>query len=119
GGAGEPLSGAWGAPLQLADARGDESFGRTDLQHLMWSAAGLSRDAAGLRDAVAILGRWAAPAPTDAKGAEDANLLLVARAVVASALVRTESRGGHFRRDFPATDPALAVHSTLVGATHA
>ena len=61
----------------------------------------------------------AAPAPTDAKSAEDANLLVVARAVVASALARTESRGGHFRRDFPQSDPGSAVHSTLVGAPHA
>ena len=35
----------------------------------------------------------------DAKAAEDANLWWVARAVVASALAREESRGGHFRRD--------------------
>ena len=39
---------------------------------------------------------------------------LVARAVTASALRRTESRGGHFRADFPATDPTQAVHSGLV-----
>ena len=46
-----------------------------------------------------------------AKSAEDANLLIVARAVVASALARRESRGGHFRTDFPDTDPAQAHHS--------
>src|SRR5690606_20154592 len=68
---------AGAAPLEFAIVGGDAAFGRTDLQHLMWSAAGLSRDAAGLRDAAGVLARWAAPAPTDAKSAEDANLLLV------------------------------------------
>jgi L-aspartate oxidase len=51
---------------------------------------------------------------TDQKSAEDANLLMVARAVVASALAREESRGGHFRSDFPDVDPAKAVHSAVV-----
>ncbi|GAA3546237.1 L-aspartate oxidase [Aeromicrobium flavum] len=110
---------AWAPRLVVAVGGGDEAFGRSDLQHLMWSAAGLSRDHAGLREAARVFARWAAPAPTDAKSAEDANLLVVARAVVASALARTESRGGHFRRDFPQSDPGSAVHSTLVGAPHA
>ena len=54
------------------------------------------------------------PEVADAKAAEDANLLVVARAVVASALARTESRGGHYRSDFPDTDPAQARHSAVV-----
>ena len=36
--------------------------------------------------------------------AETANLLLAARLVAASALARTESRGAHFREDFPFED---------------
>jgi L-aspartate oxidase len=45
---------------------------------------------------------------------ETANLLTVARAVVASASARTESRGAHTREDYPETSPALRlrfVHS--------
>ncbi|MCL3838982.1 L-aspartate oxidase [Aeromicrobium duanguangcaii] len=116
----EPFaSDRWATPIELAVEAGDEDFGRTDLQHVMWSAVGLSRDAAGLQEAADVLAGWAPPAATDAKAAEDANLWLVARAVVAAALARTESRGAHFRRDFPQTDPGLAVHSTLVGVQHA
>ena len=80
----------------------------------MWESVGLRRTAAGLREALDTLRGWRTPEVTDAKATEDANLLLVARAVTASALRRTESRGGHFRADFPATDPTQAVHSGLV-----
>jgi L-aspartate oxidase len=35
-------------------------------------------------------------------------LTLVATAIVRAALAREESRGAHFRSDFPRPDPALA-----------
>ena len=112
-GTGEGTTWAEPAVLDLDATEGTE-FGRADLQQLMWDAAGLSRTAADLEAAAAELAGWRAPAVTDAKSAEDANLLVVARAVVASALARQESRGGHFRSDFPDTDPAQAVHSAVV-----
>lgn len=109
----EPDRRRWAEPLELDASPGPEAFGRTDLQHLMWESAGLVRDADGLAEAADVLAHWAPPAVTDAKSAEDANLWLVARAVVASAAARRESRGGHHRRDVPRTDPAYARHSTL------
>jgi len=36
------------------------------------------------------------------------HMLKVAEAVIKSALMRTESRGSHFRDDYRETDPALA-----------
>ena len=99
--------------VDLSDAEDAEPYNRSDLQALMWESVGLSRTAAGLTEALATLRRWRTPEVTDAKSAEDANLLLVARAVTASALRRTESRGGHYRTDFPTTDPAQATHSAL------
>jgi L-aspartate oxidase len=101
-------------PQDLSDDPDAEAYNRSDLQALMWESVGLSRTADGLREAQETLRGWRTPEVTDAKAAEDANLLLVARAVTASALRRTESRGGHFRADFPATDPAQATHSGLV-----
>ena len=102
------------AAVDLSDEPDAEPYNRSDLQDLMWESVGLRRTAAGLREALDTLRGWRTPEITDAKATEDANLLLVARAVTASALRRTESRGGHFRADFPATDPTQAVHSGLV-----
>jgi len=106
----------WSQPqtVELGDAPEAEPYTRSDLQALMWEAVGLSRTATGLTEALATLRSWRTPDVTDAKSAEDANLLLVARAVTASALRRTESRGGHYRADFPATDPTQAAHSGLI-----
>ena len=42
------------------------------------------------------------------------NLLSVAEAVTVSALERKESRGGHFRDDYPEKDPAFAGFNILV-----
>jgi succinate dehydrogenase/fumarate reductase flavoprotein subunit len=41
------------------------------------------------------------------------NMLLVARAVAATALAREESRGAHQREDFPATAPAWRLNQTV------
>jgi L-aspartate oxidase len=63
-------------------------------------------------------GPWAAEdTGLDVKAVEDANLRTVAAALVASALARRESRGGHFRSDAPETDPAQARHSAVVLAS--
>jgi L-aspartate oxidase len=119
-----PFADDWSAPLDLdlSEDPGAEDVSRADLQQIMWDAAGLARTGADLEQAAAELRRWRSPAVTDAKAAEDANLLVVARAVIASALARQESRGGHYRTDFPQTDPARANHSSIAstgGRTHA
>jgi L-aspartate oxidase len=113
----DPFEPTWANPMVVDLGGGDEDgepFSRSDLQQLMWDAVGLARNAADLSEAAAELATWRAPEVTDAKAAEDANLLVVARAVVASALARRESRGGHYRTDFPQPDPAQARHSSVV-----
>jgi L-aspartate oxidase len=76
----------------------------------MWEAAGLVRDAEHLQQAVArLVGYEAAVArqPPDIRtpaGRRLASLLTVASLIAHAALRRTESRGGHFRSDFPARD---------------
>lgn len=78
--------------------------------------AGIRRDAAGLATAAGLLEsswpRSAADGPADPEsdGPADpaADLLLVARSVVAAAAARPESRGCHWRADAPAADPDWA-----------
>lgn len=87
----------------------------SDLRSLMYANVGLVRDAAGLH---AALGRIAAlDAMHRTQSNELRNLLAVGRLVAQAALSRNESRGSHYRSDFPATDEAFARRSftTLQG----
>jgi L-aspartate oxidase len=84
---------------------------RPALQALMWDAVGLYRDEAGLAGAAETLSSWAAASATIVDR-ETGNLLDIARSVVAAARARHESRGAHFRSDFPLTNPAEARHAS-------
>jgi L-aspartate oxidase len=82
---------------------------RGEIQRRAWAHLGLERNGDDIR---AFLG-WleplretAAAAPADRAAAEDRNLADVAWAMACSALFREESRGGHFRSDFPEKDDA-------------
>ena len=70
-----------------------------DLRALMWANAGLERDAAGLHRASLDL-RDAESRTGPGRGEFD-NMSLVAQMVVRAAATRTESRGAHYRSDFP------------------
>ncbi len=79
----------------------DESE-RNSLRQLMWRNVGLLRDRSSLEITLDTLNAMA----TDACGApveitETQNLWTLARLVTSAALVREESRGSHFRSDFP------------------
>ncbi|HEU4760016.1 MAG TPA: FAD-binding protein, partial [Dehalococcoidia bacterium] len=76
---------------------------REALQDLMWENVGIVRDAASLGRAKAALAAWQAslPRPSDRPSHELADLLLCARLVTEAALLREESRGAHYRSDFP------------------
>jgi L-aspartate oxidase len=81
-----------------------------DLQstrQLLWDGAGVIRDAASLECIANV-----APEALDSQAAAIATPadVLVAMLVARAALVREESRGGHYRSDFPVEDPAWAMH---------
>jgi L-aspartate oxidase len=85
-----------------------------ELRDLMWKDAGLLREANGLREAQRLLDALAATMPRGLfrRAVEARNLHAVASVIVASALGREESRGAHYRNDFPQRDTE-AKHSVM------
>jgi L-aspartate oxidase len=86
----------------------------------MWEHAGLLRDAE-LLGSIDMTGAtsYAEAIPSaqwTRREYEARSLARVARAIVFSALAREESRGAHYRNDFPKRDDArYGTHSHLVG----
>ena len=81
---------------------------RVSLKSLMGRLVGVERDAEELQKAADTIRSYSAYAMNyqfeDEPGWELQNLLTTAAVMVASAMVRTESRGVHFRSDYPAPD---------------
>jgi L-aspartate oxidase len=79
---------------------------RRPLQQAMSADAGVIRDAAGLARAATSLQKLAAQRTSDpgTESWEATNLLTVASALVAAASRRTETRGAHWREDWPERD---------------
>ncbi|MDI3340409.1 MAG: succinate dehydrogenase flavoprotein subunit [Sphaerobacter sp.] len=116
----------------LLDGDGTENAAaiRADLQEAMFTHAGVFRTAEGLlqlKDQLAELRhRYSRVGLRDksrnfnmdlVETIETGYLLDVAEAVAAGALAREESRGGHFREDFPERDDANWLKHTLVYRT--
>ncbi|OGN98549.1 MAG: L-aspartate oxidase [Chloroflexi bacterium RBG_13_51_18] len=82
------------------------------LQQLHWDKAGIIRDKDGLNQAAGILAGWqnALPRPTDQPSYELHNLILTGRLLTEAACIREESRGAHFRSDFPQNVPKWKCH---------
>jgi L-aspartate oxidase len=82
----------------------------SSLRSLMVRRMGITRDRAGLLEAEKTVAFWCRYVLRrefhGRAGWELQNLLTVARLMIWSALQRTESRGVHFRSDFPARDDA-------------
>lgn len=70
---------------------------RQTLRNAMSAKAGVVRDSTGLNSLLSIIDGLSA-------SAGPANELVTARLIAQSALSRQESRGGHFRSDYPETD---------------
>jgi len=124
-------------PLEIAALK----LLRRELPRLMWRSAGICRNQAQMEAAIAQVETWqqefaALPisrslqalnpkqtfefpspdvVPLIRLWGETRNLLEVAVLMLKSANFRTESRGGHYRLDYPQTQPEWQVH-TLVEA---
>jgi len=107
-------------PLSTAEAEFVEAQ-IAHLQHTMWTSAGLLRDESSLRggfsDHIEIssgLAELAKKGKASRRLSEAHALTCVSYAILYSAFHRHESRGAHFRNDFPNPDDAhLRKHSVL------
>jgi L-aspartate oxidase len=93
-------------PLQAKDdLEKAEQFIRT-IQNVMWRYAGVIRTSKGLQEAQSMIGAVGErlPAAVSRRSCEARNIFQAARLIVRSALAREESRGAHFRTDFPRPD---------------
>jgi len=100
-----PLAGHGGASQE---APGEAEM-RQELQQAMWQDVGIVRHAEGLARAGRALDeldrraraqKW----PPSRPAAELANMVMVGQLVARAATVRQESRGAHFREDYPQRD---------------
>ncbi len=86
--------------------------GREAAQALLWDKVGIIRSGQGLEEAAWQLSAWedALPEPADRPSFEERSLVTVGRLMAEAALLRQESRGAHYRLDFPQPDPACQHH---------
>ncbi len=114
------------APFRRKAESGLEAI-RERLYDVMWEKVGIIRDAKGLSEAAAEL--KALETKLDREGIGDDNrafnltwhdwmnlksLAAVSRAITAAALARRDSRGAHFRSDFPDAGPLeLSAYTSL------
>lgn len=83
---------------------------QTEVREICWRTAGIIRTAAGMTQGLAELARLEEKQPDRASG----NLLTYGKLTLQSALYRTESRGTHYRQDFPDSKPEWQQHTTIV-----
>jgi len=104
-----PTPGLPWARMKDMHPRGFTALGRTEaddllrLRRMMWTKVGIIRDEAGLK---AALEEIDAITENHRERGEFLNMLEIARLISRAALLRRESRGAHYRRDFPWPSPS-------------
>jgi len=83
------------------------------LRRLMFAQAGIVRSASSLGEAIISLNNDSTQANYSVAAAEAANILLTAKLIAQSALRREESRGAHYRSDYPQTDEKFAARQIV------
>jgi L-aspartate oxidase len=90
---------------------------KTALRELTWQAAGICREAEEMSSALAKIQEWRSQLVHLTIGkrlwSETSNLADFAYLLVRSALFRTESRGAHFRNDYPNADREWLCHTAI------
>ncbi len=83
-----------------------------NLQSMLWDRVGIVRDVDGLYRAAITLTSWNGilPVPTDRLSYELNTMVTNARLMTEAALLREESRGAHYRSDFPSPSDKWKKH---------
>ena len=83
-----------------------------NLRVLLWDKVGIIRTGYELEYTAKLLYTWQnlLPQPVDRPTLELNNMLVNARLMTEAALIREESRGAHFRNDFPTTRDSWQKH---------
>jgi L-aspartate oxidase len=126
-------------PLRFSDeSQAQIDQWRYELPRLMWQSAGICREESVMEKAIAQVEKWrskfaqlslsqqlnerrswqyesAEMHSQIRRWGETCNLLDVASLILKSAIFRQESRGGHYRSDFPKDNPQWQVHTLVQG----
>ncbi|MCL2140384.1 MAG: L-aspartate oxidase [Dehalococcoidia bacterium] len=88
---------------------------RSAMQQLLWENVGIVRNSSGLEEAAVTLADWQnhLAAPNDRPSWELLNLISSGRLMAESALIRTESRGAHYREDYTAVKKSWDKHIVI------
>ncbi|MGE3075865.1 MAG: L-aspartate oxidase [Dehalococcoidia bacterium] len=109
----EHIEGGNGGAAEKSSARESISLSagapasHRDLQQMMWHSAGIERNGDGMREGLRIIAAW--PSANNVVTRPEFERMQMSRLsslMLRAALARTESRGGHFRNDFPERDDA-------------
>ena len=88
-----------------ADVLIDKEDLKRSIRSLMWRNVGIERDEENLKYALDKLKEWQKYAFLkefyDRGGFESLNMLIVASLITEAAIIRKETRGAHFRKDYP------------------
>lgn len=102
------------------EERPDHKLERMELQKLMWECVGIEREEEGLKKAITLIEEWDIlyKPGRSIEELELGNLLTIGHCIAQAAEARVESRGGHFRSDYPVIDDThCQSHSVQEGGT--